>query len=52
MAPGFKHDEVQGKLTDKAVEFIRKQSAAKPFFLYFAMSAPHMPWWPPKGSKA
>ncbi len=44
MAPGFKHDEVQGKLTEKAVEFIRKQSAAKPFFLYFAMSAPHMPW--------
>ena len=44
MAPDFKHDEVQGKMTDKAVEFIGKQSAAKPFFLYFAMSAPHMPW--------
>jgi arylsulfatase A-like enzyme len=43
IAPGFKHQEVLGKLTDKAVEFIRKQSADRPFFLYFALSAPHMP---------
>jgi arylsulfatase A len=48
IAPDYRHHEVQGKLTDKAVEFIGKQSAAKPFFLYFAMSAPHMPWVPAK----
>ncbi len=48
IAPGFKHHEVQGKMTEKAVEFLGKQSAAKPFFLYFAMTAPHMPWVSPK----
>jgi arylsulfatase A len=44
IAPGFKHQETNGKLTDKAVEFIQKQSAEKPFFLYFAPTAVHMPW--------
>jgi arylsulfatase A-like enzyme len=44
IAPGFKHQETNGKLTDKAVEFIKQQSAAKPFFLYYAPTAVHMPW--------
>src|SRR5262249_12151123 len=44
IARDYRHYEVQGKLTEKAAQFIGKQSAAKPFFLYFAMSAPHMPW--------
>jgi arylsulfatase A-like enzyme len=46
IAPHFKHVDVLPKLTDKAVEFFQKQSAAKPFFLYFPLSAPHTPWMP------
>jgi len=48
IAPDFKHREVLGRLTGKAVDFIKKQSAQKPFFLYFALTAPHMPWVPAK----
>lgn len=48
VAPGFKHEEVLGRLTRKAVDFLDKQAAAaaKPFFLYFALPAPHTPWLP------
>jgi arylsulfatase A-like enzyme len=45
-APGFKHADVLPALTDKAVEFVRRQSAAKPYFLYFPLTAPHTPWVP------
>lgn len=31
------------RITDKAVEFINKQSLGKPFFLYLAYNAPHYP---------
>jgi arylsulfatase A len=48
IAPGFKHAEVLPLTTDKAVAFIQKQSADKPFFLYFALTAPHTPWLPVK----
>jgi arylsulfatase A-like enzyme len=48
LAPGFKHQEVLGNLTGKALEVIGKQSADRPFFLYFALSAPHIPWVPSK----
>jgi len=46
IAPHFKHIDVLPILTTKALDFIRKQSAAKPFFLYFALTAPHTPWMP------
>ncbi|MCI0461369.1 MAG: arylsulfatase [Gemmataceae bacterium] len=49
IAPSFKHRDVLPKLTEKAVGFIQKQakeSAGKPFFLYFALSGPHTPWLP------
>jgi arylsulfatase A-like enzyme len=46
IAPGFKHADVLPKLTEKAVGYIRKQSGEKPFFLYFALTAPHTPWLP------
>jgi arylsulfatase A-like enzyme len=42
MAADFKHVEVLDRLTEKAVDFIGK-GADKPFFLYFALSGPHMP---------
>jgi arylsulfatase A-like enzyme len=46
IAPHFKHIDVLPKITDRAVAFVRKQSADKPFFLYFAMTGPHTPWMP------
>lgn len=45
-APGFQHEAVLETLTDKAVNFLRQQNKAKPFFLYFALTAPHTPWLP------
>jgi arylsulfatase A-like enzyme len=48
IAPGFRHEDVLPVITDKAVEFL--QDAArhpeKPFFLYWALTAPHTPWLP------
>jgi arylsulfatase A-like enzyme len=43
MAPGFKFKEVLPQLTAKTVEYIGKQKAGQPFFIYFAMPAPHTP---------
>ncbi len=46
ISPDFKHVEVLPRLTDKAVEYINKQAAdgpEKPFFIYFALPAPHCP---------
>ncbi len=45
-APDFKHEETLGTLADKAVAFLKKQSKAKPFLLYFPLTAPHTPWLP------
>lgn len=47
----FKHIEVLQRITTEAVEFIERnsrESAAKPFFLYFPLTAPHTPWLPTK----
>ncbi len=46
IAPHFKHVEVLPTLTDRAVEFCRKQSKDHPFFLYLALTGPHTPWMP------
>jgi arylsulfatase A-like enzyme len=48
IAPGFRHVDVLPTITEKAVGFIRSRAAdAKtPFFLYFALTAPHTPWMP------
>jgi len=46
IAPGFKHVEVLPRLTEKAVEYIDKHTAKskdRPFFMYFALPAPHCP---------
>jgi arylsulfatase A-like enzyme len=48
IAPGFRHEEVLDRITDKAVELIRKQSTERPFFVYLALTAPHMPVLPAK----
>jgi arylsulfatase A-like enzyme len=43
----FDHEQVLPKLTEKAVDFIDKNSH-KPFFLYFPLPAPHTPILPTK----
>ena len=49
VAPGFKHVEVLPRLTEEAVKFVKsREDEAKPFFLYFALPAPHTPWLPTK----
>jgi arylsulfatase A-like enzyme len=42
----FDFHDVLPLFTRKANDFIRAQSPAKPFFLYFPMPAPHTPWMP------
>ena len=47
--PNMFADEVLSTLSDKAVEFIRKQSSNKlPYFLYASLTAPHTPVSPSK----
>ncbi|MEX2142053.1 MAG: arylsulfatase [Pirellulales bacterium] len=46
IAPSFKHEDVLPAITDKAVEFIGKQTRDRPFFLYLALNSPHTPWMP------
>jgi arylsulfatase A-like enzyme len=46
IAPGFKHQDVLPKITEKALAWLGKQSKDRPFFLYFALTAPHTPWLP------
>ncbi len=49
VAPDFRHIDVLPELTKKAVEFIQQragQDSAKPFFLYWPLTAPHTPWLP------
>ena len=42
-APGFAKGQVLPEIGRKAVDFIRKQDASKPFFVYAALTAPHTP---------
>jgi arylsulfatase A-like enzyme len=48
IAPHFQFPEVLPTLTDRAVSIIRERARTpqQPFFLYFALSAPHTPWVP------
>jgi arylsulfatase A len=48
IAPHFQFPDVLPALTGKAASIIRERSQQRkqPFFLYFALSAPHTPWVP------
>jgi len=46
IAPSFRHIDVLPRITEKATEWLGRQSTEKPFFLYFPLSAPHTPWVP------
>ncbi len=47
-ANDFEHEECLPILTKKAIDFIEKSSKKEPFFLYFALTAPHTPVLPTK----
>lgn len=51
MAPDWSETEVDATFVDKAVAFIDehlRQRPGEPFFLYHALSAPHIPWLMPE----
>ena len=58
MAPGWSETEVDATFVDKSVAFIDDHllhRPGRPFFLYHALSAPHIPWLAPdflKGASA
>jgi len=43
IAPNFRHADVLPELTRRAEAFLARQTAARPFFLYFPLPAPHTP---------
>lgn len=54
IAPDFRHGEVLGRFTQKAVDFLQRRNPVgveKPFFLYLALAAPHTPWLPAQTSR-
>ncbi len=61
IAPGFTHEGVLPRVTDEALMFLQRRgefereladagdhttAKPKPFFLYWALAAPHTPWMP------
>ncbi len=46
--PGFKHADILPTLTEKAEQFIHRQTKDHPFFLYLPLTSPHTPWVPAK----
>jgi arylsulfatase A-like enzyme len=46
IAPGFRHVDTLPAIAQRSVEFIARQQADKPFFLYLPLTAPHTPWMP------
>ena len=51
MVPDWDQQNVDVRLTEEAVAFITKHvndHPEKPFFLYYSLSTPHIPWTPPE----
>ncbi len=48
IAPSFDFYQVLPTITAKSVDFIKRQTADRPFFLYVPLTAPHTPWMPTK----
>ncbi len=54
MVPDWSEEKVDLEFTKKAIEFIdntQKLNTKKPFFLYLALSSPHIPFLPPDFAK-
>jgi arylsulfatase A-like enzyme len=48
VSPDFNHYETLDHFTDRSVDYIKEKQNSEPFFLYFALTAPHLPWLPGK----
>ena len=48
MAPGYEHEQMLPRFTEKSVEFIDRSAREGPFFLYFSPMTPHKPVVPNK----
>lgn len=48
IAPSFDFEQVLPTIAEKSVEFVARQTAQTPFFLYVPFNAPHTPWMPTK----
>jgi arylsulfatase A len=48
IAPSFDFYEVLPTIVDKSIDFLKRQKAGRPFFLYVPFTAPHTPWMPKK----
>jgi arylsulfatase A-like enzyme len=49
IAPNFRHEEVLDRYADQAIDYLQdhhRRAPEQPFFLYFALTAPHGPWLP------
>jgi arylsulfatase A len=49
IAPSFRHADVLPRITERAIKFLDRQARTEkrnPFFLYFALTAPHTPYLP------
>lgn len=46
MVPGWRDEDVNKTLTNKALEFIEGNTGRAPFFLYLPLTGPHTPWAP------
>jgi len=46
IAPHFSHEQCLPELEKEALRILEAQKPGRPFFLYFALSAPHTPWMP------
>ncbi len=46
IAPSFDFYAVLPTVATKSVDFLKRQTAARPFFLYVPLTAPHTPWMP------
>jgi arylsulfatase A len=54
MPPNFKHETVLATLTEKVNNYLEdyeRKEDNNPFFMYFAMTAPHTPWLPEEDFK-
>ncbi len=48
VAPSFDFYEVLPTITAQSTDFVKRQTADIPFFLYVPLTAPHTPWMPTK----
>lgn len=46
IAPGFKHVDILPRIEKVTLDFLGRQKAEQPFFLYVPLTSPHTPWLP------